>query len=69
MLPPCNPEMWYYNECVPPYIILKEIVLPFVSLILSAAVMSYLLRHATYMLAETGISIKTTTATSYFQEI
>lgn len=60
--------MWYYNEYVPPYIILKEIVLTFISLILSCAVMPYLLKHAIYMLAETGISIKTTTATSYFQD-
>lgn len=60
--------MWYYNECVPPYIILKEIVLTFISLILSSAAIPYLWKHAIYMLAETGISIKITRATSYFQE-
>lgn len=61
--------MWYCNECVPPYIILKEIVLTFVSLILSSSVMPYPLKHAIYMLTETWISTKTTTTTtSYFQD-
>lgn len=53
MLKQCNPEMGYCNECVPPYIILKEIGLTFASLILSSAVMPYLLKHALYMLTET----------------
>lgn len=36
----------------------------FVSFILSSAVMPHLLEHAIYVLAETGILIKTTTTTS-----
>lgn len=58
--------MWYYNECVPLSDHFKrEIVLTFVSLVLSPAAKPYPLKHEIYMLTETWVSIKATTASNF----